>query len=944
MNRSSLCQAACENDQVSVNDITIKSKVDSYIIDGTDLNCLNTTGVTNMKEIFKDSIDFDGNLSCWDTSSVTNMEKLFYKAELFNGDINTWNVTSVTSMEEIFYGAKMFNGNISNWDVASVTEMSNMFYEAEIFNSPISSWDVTSVLNMGSMFRSATLFNRDISSWNVSSVTNIDSIFYSARAFNGTISDWDVALVRDMSSAFRSAVVFNGDISQWDVSSVTTMFYMFYEAIKFDIDLSKWNVTSVSKMDFMFYAVEHFTYPLLCWEAPNASKESMFDGSGCDPGCLLCASEIPTAILSNKPTLNPTKSSFPSLHPSNYPSAIPSNAPTVDPTDYAVDFYLPGYKECAKKLTCDQIKGWFYTEEKKSKSCKICLKMGAYVKCPRTCIKCVTTNSTYVPTVSLIPTMSSIPTTSNVPTTSADFKGEFRLPLNNKECSVVLTCKLIKSWRKNQGDKCFEYCFEFGGNTKCPIACKKCPIPSAAPSNQHSSIPSISNFPSDTNVPTASLVPTDKPTVTAIDSEEVFYLPGYKECRKKLSCAQFISWIYFDGLQKTCGLCSIGGDVECPVTCKASCPGIPTTSPIRANETLTPTNVLTIDPTSKPDLRDSDLEGEFRLPAYDSCKAALTCKEIKALIKEGTARGCIICLDQGGIQMCPETCRICPKISQNPSSTPSVIPSVMRSAIPSLSNVPSYVPTSLASVMPSVIQSTMPSTPPSTIPSMTPSSFPSKVTSMKPSSLPTFVPSISTFPSFSPSVSVLPSDAPTVEITNFGKDFYLPKYRKCTKMLSCNIIKKWIKDGNEKGCDVCHNSGGNMKCPLSCKMCLPTEVAVRRNLRKKLKDLDGRFTLKKTGDKTYHCNDFKEGIAGDESIWCKLCSKHGAKEVCAKSCDSCLMDLEGKFYLPDYKKCTKRLSCKKIKKMIKKGYNTGCNICSKRGGDVKCPEACSKCN
>ena len=74
MNRSSLCQAACENDQVSVNDITIKSKVDSYIIDGTDLNCLNTTGVTNMKEIFKDSIDFDGNLSCWDTSSVTNME------------------------------------------------------------------------------------------------------------------------------------------------------------------------------------------------------------------------------------------------------------------------------------------------------------------------------------------------------------------------------------------------------------------------------------------------------------------------------------------------------------------------------------------------------------------------------------------------------------------------------------------------------------------------------------------------------------------------------------------------------------------------------------------------------------------------------------------------------------------------------------------------------
>jgi len=344
---------------------------------------------------------------------------------------------------------------------------------------------------------------------------------------------------------------------------------------------------------------------------------------------------------------------------------------------------------------------------------------------------------------------------------------------------------------------------------------------------------------------------------------------------------------------------------------------------------------------------DPDREDEFRLPAYDSCKASLTCREIIDWIKEGIAKGCIICFNYEGEQMCPNACSVCPKVTHRPSVMPSVVPSLMPSAIPSLSNVPSYVPTSLPSVMPSLMPSAIPSLShvpsyvPTSLPSVMPSLIPSTMLSTMPSTIPSMIPSIS------PSVSISPSDAPTVEITNFVKDFYLPKYKECTKSISCNIINKWIKNGNkkkkEKGCNVCRNSGGNAKCPLTCEICPPTELAGRRWL-KKLEDVEGRFTLKKTGDKTYHCNDFKEGIAGVESIWCKLCSKHGAKEVCAKSCDSCLMDLEGKFYLPDYKKCTKRLSCKKIKKMIKKGYNTGCNICSKRGGDVKCPEACSKCN
>ena len=109
-------------------------------------------------------------LNCIDTSEVTDMTDLFFMTNFgCEIDISQWDTGKVETMEGVFYGTD-FNGDISEWDVSSVTNMENMFRESYSFNQDISHWDVSNVTNMTSMFRDAESFNQDISKWKVVNV------------------------------------------------------------------------------------------------------------------------------------------------------------------------------------------------------------------------------------------------------------------------------------------------------------------------------------------------------------------------------------------------------------------------------------------------------------------------------------------------------------------------------------------------------------------------------------------------------------------------------------------------------------------------------------------------------------------------------------------------------------------------------------------------------
>ena len=81
--------------------------------------------ISNIKELFDKG---ETDLNCIDTSEITDMSYLFKNIRIFNFDVSNWDVSNVEDMTCMFYNCKKLNFDLSKWDISKVKDMAVMFY------------------------------------------------------------------------------------------------------------------------------------------------------------------------------------------------------------------------------------------------------------------------------------------------------------------------------------------------------------------------------------------------------------------------------------------------------------------------------------------------------------------------------------------------------------------------------------------------------------------------------------------------------------------------------------------------------------------------------------------------------------------------------------------------------------------------------------------------
>ena len=143
----------------------------------TDFNCIDTSEITDMSNLFSDSYidgnteriiikDMNINISNWDVSNVTNMGEMFNNCCSFDCDLSKWNVSNAKYMDNMFYGCINFKGKgLENWNVSNVITMNNMFENCKNFNCDLNNWDVSNVKDMSYMFHGCDNLKNKPSWW-----------------------------------------------------------------------------------------------------------------------------------------------------------------------------------------------------------------------------------------------------------------------------------------------------------------------------------------------------------------------------------------------------------------------------------------------------------------------------------------------------------------------------------------------------------------------------------------------------------------------------------------------------------------------------------------------------------------------------------------------------------------------------------------------------------
>lgn len=178
---------------------------------------------------------------------------------------------TIRDVKFMFSDSPDFNGDISGWDMRKIIDASNMFNNASSFNNDISSWDTSGIKDMGFMFNNASSFDKDIGGWNTEEVLNMKWMFSGASSFNQDISDWETGNVMNMDRMFANASLFNQNLGNWDIEKTDKMFNMFFNTslstLNYSNMLISWSNQNV--MNNVIFGAGNTTYNSSATSARN---------------------------------------------------------------------------------------------------------------------------------------------------------------------------------------------------------------------------------------------------------------------------------------------------------------------------------------------------------------------------------------------------------------------------------------------------------------------------------------------------------------------------------------------------------------------------------------------------------------------------------------------------------------------------------------------------
>ncbi|EMF0167301.1 BspA family leucine-rich repeat surface protein [Enterococcus hirae] len=172
------------------------------------LNQLDTSNVTNMREMFKEMSNLTSlDVSSFDTSKVTDMSYMFYRNGVTSLDVSGFDTSKVTVMSYMFLGMKnITNLDVNGWNTSNVTSMYGMFSGmSSVTSLDVSGFDTSNVTDMANMFRGmSSVTSLDVSGFDTSNVTTMENMFYNISSVTSLdLSVFDTSNVTTMQDMFK---------------------------------------------------------------------------------------------------------------------------------------------------------------------------------------------------------------------------------------------------------------------------------------------------------------------------------------------------------------------------------------------------------------------------------------------------------------------------------------------------------------------------------------------------------------------------------------------------------------------------------------------------------------------------------------------------------------------------------------------------------------------